>query len=285
MVIVDVQRAGPSTGMPTKTEQADLLMALYGRHGEAPLPVIAAATPADAFDTAMEACRLATKYMTPVILLSDGYIGNSSEPWRLPDVADLPRFPVTKTTEVNATDDDGEPLFLPYLRDETTLARPWAAPGTPGLEHRLGGLEKSDGTGNVDYRPSNHEHMTLLRERKIAGIANDVPDQQVHGPDDADVLVVAWGSTFGAVREAVNRVNRDGGKAAHAHVRHLHPFPANLADILDSFDTVLVPELNRGQLATVLRSTYLKPVVSYPKIQGLPFKAAEIEAKIKEIAS
>ncbi|MBT8197634.1 MAG: 2-oxoacid:acceptor oxidoreductase subunit alpha [Acidimicrobiia bacterium] len=284
LVILNVQRAGPSTGLPTKTEQADLLMSLYGRHGEAPLPVLACATPSDAFETAMEACRLATKYMTPVILLSDGYVANSSEPWRLPDVADLPTFPVAQTTAHNAVDDDGEAIFYPYQRDADTLARPWAVPGTPGLEHRLGGLEKSNLTGNVEYDPTNHENMTIMREQKIAGIAKDVPRQQVHGPDDADILVLAWGSTFGAVREAVNRSNRAGLKVAHAHLRYIHPLPANLGEILDSYDTVLVPELNRGQLSTLIRSTYLKDVIAHPKIQGLPFMASEIEAKIKEIS-
>ncbi len=275
MIVLNVQRAGPSTGMPTKTEQADLLMALYGRHGEAPLPVIAASTPSDAFDTAIEAGRLAVKYMTPVILLTDGYIANSSEPWRLPDIADLPDI-----GRPFASPGDGE--FLPYLRDPDTLARPWAIPGTPGLEHRLGGLEKQDVTGNVSYDPENHERMTELRERKIARIADDIPPAEVYG--SGDILVIGWGSTFGAIREAVNRSTRNDIGAAHLHLRHLNPFPANLGDVLERYDTVLVPELNRGQLSKLLQAEYVKRVVSLPKIQGLPFKAVEIEAKLRELS-
>ncbi len=275
MIVLNVQRAGPSTGMPTKTEQADLLMALYGRHGEAPLPVIAASTPSDAFDTAIEAGRLAVKYMTPVILLTDGYIANSSEPWRLPDIADLPDI-----GRPFASPGDGE--FLPYLRDPDTLARPWAIPGTPGLEHRLGGLEKQDVTGNVSYDPENHERMTELRERKIARIADDIPPAEVYG--SGDILVIGWGSTFGAIREAVNRSTRNDIAAAHLHLRHLNPFPANLGDVLERYDTVLVPELNRGQLSKLLQAEYVKRVVSLPKIQGLPFKAVEIEAKLRELS-
>lgn len=277
MVILNVQRAGPSTGMPTKVEQADLLMTLYGRHGEAPLPVVAAATPSDAFDAAIEACRIAVKYMTPVMLLSDGYIANSSEPWRLPDVAAIPDISVQYA---QPTDEE----FLPYLRDPKTLARPWAIPGTPGLEHRVGGLEKADITGNVSYDSLNHERMTYIRADKVARIAEDIPDVEVYGPDDADLLVVGWGSTFGAIRAAVKRSHGHGLKVAHAHLRHLNPFPRNFAGLMERFDNVLVPELNTGQLSLILRAKYLKPVIQHNKVQGLPFTAAEIETKIREIS-
>ena len=278
LVIVNVQRAGPSTGMPTKVEQADLLMSLYGRHGEAPLPVIAARSPSDAFDAAMEAARIAVQYMTPVMLLSDGYIANSSEPWALPDVDALPDTSVPFATAPNA---DGE--YLPYLRDPATLARPWAVPGTPGLEHRVGGLEHEDLTGNVSYNPQNHERMTMLREEKLARIARQLPPVEVVGPEDAELLVVGWGSTFGAIRAGVNNANKAGYKAAHVHLRHLSPLPPDLVDVLGRYDRVLVPELNRGQLARVLRSEYLVPTFTLDKIQGLPFKAAEISARIIEI--
>jgi 2-oxoglutarate ferredoxin oxidoreductase subunit alpha len=278
LVIVNVQRAGPSTGMPTKTEQADLMLAMYGRHGEAPLPIVAPATPSDAFDAAIEACRIALKYMTPVLILSDGYVANSSEPWRLPDVADLPDL----TVSFAAAPEDDRP-FLPYSRDPSTLARPWAIPGTPGLEHRVGGLEHQDGTGNVSYDPANHEYMTIIREQKVANIANDIAPVEVYGAEDADLLLVGWGSTFGAIRAGVNRTNQEGGKVAHAHLRHLNPFPANLGEVLRRYDKVLVPELNRGQLARLLRAEYLVPAISYPKVQGLPFKAAEIVNKIQEV--
>ena len=276
MVIVNVQRAGPSTGMPTKTEQADLMLAMYGRHGEAPMPIVAPATPADAFEATIEAVRIAVKYMTPVQLLSDGYIANSSEPWRLPDVStleDISRPFFVKT--------DGE--FLPYERDPETLARPWAIPGTPGLEHRVGGLEHADLTGNVEYSPENHERMTLLRERKIAGIVNDIPDLRVFGPGSGNVLVLGWGSTYGAIRAAVLRMQEAGHSVAHAHIRHLFPFPRNTAELLRSYHKVLIPELNRGQLSRLLRAEYLIDSISYPKIQGIPFKTSEISTKIGEI--
>jgi 2-oxoglutarate ferredoxin oxidoreductase subunit alpha len=278
LVVVDVQRAGPSTGMPTKTEQADLLMAMYGRHGEAPLPIVAPATPSDAFATAIEACRIALKYMTPVIVLSDGYIANSSEPWLLPDVDSLPDISVPYAI----TPDNGDG-FLAYHRDEVTLARPWAIPGTPGLEHRIGGLEHDMETGNVSYDPMNHELMTLVRERKVANIANDIAPVEVYGPPDAPLLLVGWGSTFGAIRAAVRRAEAAGMAVAHAHLRHLNPFPPNLGEVLARHDKVLVPELNRGQLAHLLRAEYLVPVVSYPKVQGLPFKAVEILGRINEM--
>jgi 2-oxoglutarate ferredoxin oxidoreductase subunit alpha len=278
LIIVDVQRAGPSTGMPTKVEQADLLMAIDGRHGEAPLPVIAVATPSDAFDVAVEAARVAVKYMTPVIILSDGYIANSSEPWRLPDVENLPDISVPFTTEPN----EGE-TYLPYLRDPKTLSRPWAIPGTPGLEHRIGGLEKHELTGAVSYDPENHERMTMLREEKVARIANDVPGVDVWGAEDARLLVVGWGSTYAAIRAGVRNAQRRGLSVAHAHLRYLHPLAANLGEVVARSPMVLVPELNRGQLARLIRDRYLVDAVSYSKIQGIPFKAGEIEAKIHEM--
>jgi 2-oxoglutarate ferredoxin oxidoreductase subunit alpha len=279
LIVVNVQRAGPSTGMPTKVEQSDLLFTLYGRHGEAPLPVIAVQSPSDAYEVAVEASRIATKYMTPVMLLSDGYIANSSEPWRLPNSHDLPDNHVTYATEPNGPDGS----YLPYARDPETMARPWAVPGTPGLEHRIGGLEKQDLTGNVSYSPQNHAHMTALREEKIQRIATDIPLVDVHGPEDGDLLVVGWGSTFGAIRAGVNNVNGGGEKVAHLHLRYLNPFPPNLGEIIASYPKVLVPELNRGQLSRLLRAEYLVPAMSYPKIEGVPFKASEIAAKILEI--
>ncbi|MBT8201978.1 MAG: 2-oxoacid:acceptor oxidoreductase subunit alpha [Acidimicrobiia bacterium] len=278
MVIVDVQRGGPSTGLPTKTEQSDLMMALHGRHGEAPMPVISASSPGDAFDTAIEACRIAVKYMTPVLLMSDGYIGTSSEPWKLPDIEDLPSFPTTFATEVNH--DDG---FMPYLRDPESLGRPWAVPGTPGLEHRVGGLEKDQLTGNVSYDPKNHETMTLLREEKTKAVAKDIPDIVVEQDADADLIVVGWGSTYSAVLAGIKNSRAKGNKVAHIHLRYLNPFPGNLGEVLARYPKVLVPELNRGQLSRLLRAEFLTPTVTYSKVQGQPFKAAEIEAKISEL--
>jgi 2-oxoglutarate ferredoxin oxidoreductase subunit alpha len=278
LLIVDVQRGGPSTGLPTKTEQADLLMALYGRHGEAPLPVVAASSPSDAFETTIEAARIALKYMTPVILLSDGYVANSAEPWRVPDIDGLPDISVPFATGPNS---NGE--FLPYLRDDRTLARPWAVPGTPGLEHRVGGLEKEDGTGNVNYTPQNHERMTIVRERKIDGIAGDIPEVVVDGDADADLLVLGWGSSYSAILAAVRRVRGEGHKVARVHLRHLHPLPSNLGEVLRSFDTVLIPELNRGHLWRLVRQEYLVDAIRYSKVQGQPFKAAEVQAKIQEV--
>jgi 2-oxoglutarate ferredoxin oxidoreductase subunit alpha len=279
LIIIDVQRAGPSTGMPTKVEQADLMMALYGRHGEAPLPVVAPRSPSDAFATAIEAARLALKYMTPVILLSDGYLANGAEPWRVPDFDNLPKIGVPFATEPNGPNG----AFYPYARDDKTGARPWAIPGTPGLEHRIGGLEKKAVTGGVSYDPDNHELMVAARADKIAGIANDIPDVEVHGPGDTDLLVVSWGSTFGSVRAGVNNANRDGYSVAHVHLRHLNPFPKNLGDVLARYGKVLVPELNRGQLAAVLRAAYLKPTVTLSKVQGAPFMANEVTKKIIEL--
>jgi 2-oxoglutarate ferredoxin oxidoreductase subunit alpha len=279
LILVDVQRAGPSTGLPTKVEQADLMMALYGRHGEAPLPVVAPRSPSDAFATAMEAARLALKYMTPVILLSDGYLANGAEPWQVPDFDELPIIDVDFATEPNGP----EGVFYPYARNSKTGARPWAIPGTPGLEHRVGGLEKKALTGDVSYDPDNHELMTAARADKIAGIANDIPDAEVIGTEDADLLVVSWGSTYGSVRAGVNNANRDGYQAAHVHLRHLNPLPKNLGDVLSRYRKVLVPELNRGQLSTVLRAKYLTPAVTLSKVQGAPFMANEITKKIIEL--
>jgi 2-oxoglutarate ferredoxin oxidoreductase subunit alpha len=276
LVIVDVQRGGPSTGLPTKTEQADLLMALYGRHGEAPLPVVSASSPSDAFDAAIEAARIALKYMTPVILLSDGYIANSAEPWKVPDIEALPDISVPFTTSPNS---NGE--FLPYLRNEHTMARPWAVPGTPGLEHRVGGLEKEDGSGNVNYSPQNHEQMTLIRERKIDGV--DVPPIVLDGDEGAELLVLGWGSSYSAILAAVRRVRDAGHKVARLHLRHLHPLPPNLGDLLRSFGKILVPELNRGQLWRLIRQEFLVDAIRYSKVQGQPFKAAEVQAKILEV--
>ncbi len=280
MVIVDVQRGGPSTGLPTKTEQSDLLMAIYGRHGEAPLPVVAASSPSDAFEAAIESIRLAIKFMTPVILLSDGYIATSAEPWKLPDLSTLPDISTTFQTALNHGDE-----FWPYLRDEQTLARPWAIPGTAGLEHRVGGLEKQDGTGNVSYDPLNHEKMTILRENKINGIANDIPDVAVDSDEGATTLVLGWGSTYASIVAGVRRVRKNGHKVAQAHLRHLHPFPKNLESVVKSYETVLVPELNRGQLSRLMRERYLIDAKSLTKVQGKPFMAEEIEDALMETVS
>ena len=285
MVIIDIQRGGPSTGLPTKTEASDLNLAIYGRHGEAPLPVIAAHSPADCFEAAIEACRIALKYRTPVILLSDGYIANGSEPWRLPDVSTLERIAVPFTTEPNGTDADGNPVFLPYLRDPDTLARPWAIPGTPQLMHRVGGLEKQDVTGNVNYTPDNHAKMGDLRAAKIEGIASDYPAVEIHGDADADVCVVGWGSTWAAIDSAVQRQRRSGTKVAWIHLRHLNPLPMDLGDRLRSFPHVVVPELNRGQLCNMLRANYLVDAKPVTKVAGLPFTAREIETAITEALS
>jgi 2-oxoglutarate ferredoxin oxidoreductase subunit alpha len=276
MIVVDVQRAGPSTGMPTKTEQSDLLMALYGRHGESPLPVIAPSTPGGCFDAAFEAASIAVRYRTPVILLSDTFLASSSEPWLIPAVEDLPEIdPAFATNGVS-----GEP-FQPYSRDER-LARPWAIPGTPGLQHRIGGLEKADGTGNISYDGANHERMTELREAKIEGIARELPPLSVDSEPGAKVLVLGWGSSEGAIRAGVRRARQAGHKVACAHLRHLSPLPANTADVLRSFDRVLVPEMNSGQLAFLLRAKFLVDVESYCKVQGQPLFAAEIEREIAE---
>jgi 2-oxoglutarate ferredoxin oxidoreductase subunit alpha len=272
VVVVDVQRAGPSTGSPTKTEQGDLLLALFGRHSQAPLPVLAASTPGDCFHTVLEAFHLAVKYMTPVVMLSDSYLANSAEPWRIPAVDTLPRHPVRFETEPAG--------FQPYRRDAETLARPWAIPGTPGLEHRIGGLTKAESTGNVSYDPLNHERMVELREQKVAGIARDIPPIEVDGPDRGDLLVVGWGGTAGAIEAAVSEVREAGLAVSRVHLRHLNPFPSNLGDVLQRFERVLVPELNRGQLAMLLRARFLVDAQSLCKVQGQPFKVSEIRARI-----
>ena len=275
LVICDIQRGGPSTGLPTKTEQADLLQALFGRNSEAPIPVLAAATPADCFWIAVEASRIALKYMVPVIILSDGYLANGAEPWRIPSIDEIPGIPVRF-----ATDPDG---FLPYKRDPETLARPWAVPGTPGLEHRIGGLEKQDVTGNVNYEPLNHEKMVRIRAAKIDAIVQDVPNVLPNGDPDGDLLLVSWGSTYGSITQAVKAERARGRKLGHLHLRYLNPLPANLGDILKRYRKILVPELNMGQLVWVLRAKYLVDAVGLNKIQGRPFKQNELEQKIEEM--
>ncbi len=283
MVIIDVQRGGPSTGLPTKTEASDLMMAIYGRHGEAPIPVVAAYSPSNCFDMAIEASRIALKYRTPVMLLTDGYLANGAEPWKLPDVDSLPDISVDFATETNAVDANGEAVFYPYLRDPVTLARPWAVPGTPGLEHRVGGLEKADGTGNVSYDPENHSTMTDLRQAKVDGIAHDIPPAVIDGDGDADVLVVGWGSTHGAIVAAVNNMRAVGDKVDRVHLTHVHPFPANLGEVLSGYKHVLVPELNKGQLVRLLRAEFLVDAKPVSKMIGLPFTGGEIEAAIRAI--
>jgi 2-oxoglutarate/2-oxoacid ferredoxin oxidoreductase subunit alpha len=277
LVIIDVQRAGPSTGMPTKPEQADLLMVLYGRNSESPVPVIASATPGDCFDCALEAVRIAVKYRTPVYLLSDAYLANGSEPWLIPDVGALPAIDVGFETE---PPDDG--VFLPYTRDPDTLARPWAIPGTPGLEHRIGGLEKQDGTGNVSYDPDNHDKMVRLRAQKVAGIAADIPPLHVDDPSgDAELLVLSWGGTFGPVHAGVRRARGAGMSVAHAHLRYLNPFPRNTGEVLAGYSKVLVPEMNLGQLLKLVRAEFLVDAVGYNRVRGLPFRAGEIHEAIE----
>jgi 2-oxoglutarate/2-oxoacid ferredoxin oxidoreductase subunit alpha len=275
MVIVDVQRGGPSTGLPTKTEQADLLQALFGRNSEAPVPVLAAATPGDCFWVALEASRIAIKYMVPVIVLTDGYLANGAEPWRIPDLQDLPDIPVKF-----ATDPEG---FLPYSRNPETLARPWAVPGTPGLEHRVGGLEKQDGTGNVNYEPLNHEKMIHLRAAKVQAVVRDVPDVVASGDAEGDLLLVGWGSTYGAITAALRAARERGRKVGHVHLRHLNPLPKNLGEVMKRYRKVVVPEMNLGQLLWVLRAKYLVDAQGFNKVQGKPFKQSEIEAKIEEV--
>ncbi|HEY5250372.1 MAG TPA: 2-oxoacid:acceptor oxidoreductase subunit alpha [Acidimicrobiales bacterium] len=285
LLIVDIQRGGPSTGLPTKTEQSDLLHAMYGRHGEAPVPIVAAMTPSHCFEAAMEAVRVAVTYRTPVFLLSDGYLANGSEPWRLPEVADLPEIPVTFATEMNHTEADGTKAFWPYIRDEN-LARPWAVPGTPGLEHRIGGLEKAEGTGNISYDPENHERMVHLRAAKVAGIARSLPPLEVDDPQGiggAPVLILGWGSTYGAIAAGVRRVRARGLAVAHVQLVHLNPFPSDLGDVLAAYDHVLVPEANLGQLSKMVRAEYLVDARLLSKVQGSPFRAAEIEIAVLEL--
>ncbi|MFI8996341.1 2-oxoacid:acceptor oxidoreductase subunit alpha [Streptomyces sp. NPDC053542] len=282
LLIVDIQRGGPSTGLPTKTEQADLLQAMYGRNGEAPVPIVAPKTPADCFDAALDAARIALTYRTPVFLLSDGYLANGSEPWRIPEVDELPDLRVQFATSANHELADGTEVFWPYKRDAQTLARPWAVPGTPGLEHRIGGIEKQDGTGNISYDPANHDFMVRTRQAKVDGI--EVPDLEVDDPTaDADTLVIGWGSTYGPITAAVRRVRRAGGTIAQAHLRHLNPFPRNLGEVLGRYDKVVVPEMNLGQLATLLRAKFLVDAQSHTQVSGMPFKAEQLAAHLEEV--
>ena len=281
LLVVDIQRGGPSTGLPTKTEQADLLQAMYGRNGEAPVPVVAARTPADCFDAVLEAARIALVYRTPVFLLSDGYLANGSEPWRIPATGELPDLAVQFAQGPNHTRDDGTEVFWPYKRDPRTLARPWAVPGTPGLEHRIGGIEKQDGTGNISYDPANHDFMVRTRQAKVDGI--DIDDLEVDDPDGkAALLVLGWGSTYGPITAAVRRIRAEGGHIAQAHLRHLNPFPANLGNVLKKYDKVVLPEMNLGQLATLVRAKYLIDVESYTQVNGMPFKAEQLATVLKE---
>jgi 2-oxoglutarate ferredoxin oxidoreductase subunit alpha len=274
IVIIDVQRGGPSTGLPTKTEQADLLQAMFGRNSESPVAIVAPATPGDCFNMAIEAVRIATKYMVPTFYLSDGYLGNGSEPWEIPTIENLPDLEIRFRT-----DPEG---FFPYLRDEKTLARPWAIPGTPGLEHRIGGIEKQHITGNVSYDPDNHEFMCRLRAEKVQRIANDIPPLEVYGASEGKVLVLGWGGTYGAITTAVEQLQHQGASVASAHLRYLNPFPKNLEDVLRRFERVIIPELNLGQLSLLIRAKFLVDAVSFTKVKGKPFKVAELVNKIKE---
>ena len=277
LIVINVQRGGPSTGLPTKTEQSDLLQVMFGRNGECPMPVIAARSPGDCFDVAQEAWRIAVRYMTPVMILSDGYLANGSEPWRIPEIADLPKVEVEHPgPELNGKE------FMPYERDER-LARPWAIPGTPGLMHRIGGLEKQDGTGNVCYDPDNHEHMCQIRAKKVANIADDIPLQELDGPDSGDLLVLSWGGTYGACATAVHEAQKADKKVSHCHLRYLNPFPRNLEKIFSSFKQVMIPELNLGQLDIMIRSMFLIPTIGLNKVQGKPFSVGEIVKKIDEV--
>ncbi|MFJ2516847.1 2-oxoacid:acceptor oxidoreductase subunit alpha [Streptomyces griseoviridis] len=280
LLVVDIQRGGPSTGLPTKTEQADLLQAMFGRNGEAPVPVIAPRTPADCFDAALEAARIALAYRTPVFLLSDGYLANGSEPWRIPDVAELPDLRVAFARERNHTLEDGSEVFWPYKRDPRTLARPWAVPGTPGLEHRIGGIEKQDGSGEISYAPANHAFMVRTRQAKIDGI--EVADLTVDDPHRARTLILGWGSTYGPITAAVRRLRTAGEAIAQAHLRHLNPFPANLGSVLARYERVVIPEMNLGQLATLVRAKYLVDARSYHQVNGMPFKAEQLATALKE---
>ena len=280
LVVCDIQRGGPSTGLPTKTEQSDLLQALFGRNGEAPVPVVAAKSPSDCFFTAIEAVRIALTYRTPVVLLSDGYLANGSEPWQVPSVDELPDLRVEFAREPNGADG----RFLPYLRDPQTLARPWAVPGTPGLEHRIGGIEKADKTGSISYDPDNHDFMVRTRQAKVDGIARSLPPLEVDDPTgDARVLVVGWGSTYGPIGAACRRVRRLGLPVAQVHLRHLNPLPSDLGEILHRYDRVVVPEMNLGQLALLLRARYLVDVIGYNQVRGLPFRAAELAEVFKGV--
>ena len=275
LLVVDIQRGGPSTGLPTKTEQSDLLMAMYGRHGEAPLPIVAAWSPASCFWAPIEAARIAIKYMTPVIILSDGYLANGAEPWRIPAVGKLPDIQVRFASQPNAGDD-----FWPFLRDDETLARPWAIPGTAGLQHRVGGLEKADGTGNISYDPDNHQLMTLLRQAKIKAIEEDIDPLEFDADEGANVLVLGWGSTYGAIGAACRRLRAGGKKIARAHLKHLNPMPKNTGEVLARFDKVVIPEMNMGQLSKLIRADFLIDAISINKVKGLPFRAAELEEEL-----
>jgi 2-oxoglutarate ferredoxin oxidoreductase subunit alpha len=278
IVIVDVQRGGPSTGLPTKVEQSDLLQVMYGRNGESPMPVLAPATPSECFDYTIEAFRFALRAMTPVVLLTDGYLANSTEPWHIPNPDDIPPIITEHPTEFN-----GDGRFLPYKRDPETMGRPWAIPGTPGLEHRLGGLEKSPEFGNVSYVPDDHQQMVNERAEKVARLADVIPEQTVFGPEEGDLLIVGWGSTYGAIHAAVRQAHDKGYSVAHAHVRYMNPFPRNLGEMLNRYDRILVPELNMGQLAFILKATYLVPVIPMDKVKGRPFKISEISEKIEQL--
>jgi 2-oxoglutarate ferredoxin oxidoreductase subunit alpha len=284
LIIIDVQRGGPSTGLPTKTEQSDLLQVMFGRNGEAPVPIIAPCTPSDCFYAAIEAARIATTYRTPVFILSDGYLANGQEPWQIPIVADLPDLTVAFADGPNWTNEDGEEEFMPFVRDPETLARPWAIPGTPGLEHRVGGIEKADITGHISYEPANHEKMVRLRQAKVDGIANTIADLEVDDPTgDADVLVLGWGSTYGPIGAAARSIRDSGGKVAQAHLRHLNPFPRNTEQVLKSYRKVIVPEMNLGQLALLLRGRFLVDVLSYNQVRGMPFKSDELVNVIEDV--
>ncbi|TRV77692.1 2-oxoacid:acceptor oxidoreductase subunit alpha [Streptomyces sp. 130] len=280
LLIVDIQRGGPSTGLPTKTEQADLLQAMYGRNGEAPVPIVAPRTPADCFDAALDAARIALTYRTPVFLLSDGYLANGSEPWRIPELDQLPDLRVQFAGGPNHELADGTEVFWPYKRDPQTLARPWAVPGTPGLEHRIGGIEKQDGTGNISYDPANHDFMVRTRQAKVDGI--EVPDVEVDDPAGAGTLVLGWGSTYGPITAAVRRLRASGRTIAQAHLRHINPFPRNLGEVLKRYDKVVVPEMNLGQLATLIRAKYLVDARSYNQVNGMPFKAEQLATALEE---
>ncbi|MEP6851290.1 MAG: 2-oxoacid:acceptor oxidoreductase subunit alpha [bacterium] len=282
LVVIDIQRGGPSTGLPTKTEQSDLLQAMYGRNGEAPVPVIAPQSPGDCFTAALEAVRIATTYRTPVFLLSDGYLANGSEPWRIPSADALPDLRVEFATRPNGEGAETD-TFLPYLRDPQTLARPWAVPGTAGLEHRIGGIEKADRTGNISYDPDNHDFMVRTRQAKVDGIAGSIAALEVDDPDGASVLVLGWGSTYGPIGAAVRRVRRAGHSIAQTHLRHLNPFPSNLGEILARYDKVVLPEMNLGQLALLLRAKYLVDVISVTQVRGMPFRAAELAEMLQGV--
>lgn len=285
LIVVDVQRGGPSTGLPTKTEQSDLLQAMFGRNGESPVPIIAPQSPADCFDATVEAARIAVTYRTPVFLLSDGYLANGSEPWCLPEVDSLPVIDPDFATKPNHQAEDGSEEFWAYQRDPQTLARPWAIPGTAGLEHRIGGLEKADGSGNISYDPENHDHMVRLRQAKVDAIADTIPDIEVDDPGgDARILMLGWGSTYGPIGAACQIVRRSGVKVAQAHLRHLNPFPRNLGEVLASYERVVVPEMNLGQLNMLLRSKFLIDTYGYNQVRGLPFKSSELVDVIREIS-